>query len=295
MGKLYIFEIMRNQGTASKGPSELKRRIITAAIMIPLVAAMVWFDQPIPWFTLLAAGWGAGAVHEFYGIVKHSRGLSPLTYFGMLWVVLFIVSHYLDQIPNPVNLNPRYLLLTIAIIVPLIILLWRRGKDNAFANWAWTVAGILYIGWLLSFYVELRSLTDGRGWVFLAILTTFASDTSAYFTGRAIGRHKLAPYISPKKTWEGAAGGVLGAIVASVVLSFLLSLPLLWWGAIVAGILISVIGQLGDLVKSLFKRNMAIKDSGNVLPGHGGLIDRMDSLAFAGVLVYYFVVFAGVA
>jgi phosphatidate cytidylyltransferase len=295
MEKLYIFEIMRNQGTASKGRSELKRRIITSAIMIPIVAAMVWFDQPIPWFTLLAAGWGAGAVHEFYGIVKHSRGLSPLTYFGMLWVVLFIVSHYFDQIPNPVNLDPRYLLLTIAIILPLVILLWRRGKENAFANWAWTVAGILYIGWLLSFYVELRSLADGRGWVFLAILTTFASDTGAYFTGRAIGRHKLAPYISPKKTWEGVVGGVLGAIVASVVLSFLLSLPLLWWGAIIAGILISVIGQLGDLVKSLFKRNMAIKDSGNVLPGHGGLIDRMDSLAFAGVLVYYFVVFVGVS
>jgi phosphatidate cytidylyltransferase len=143
--------------------------------------------------------------------------------------------------------------------------------------------------------VELRSLNDGRGWVFVAILSTFASDASAYFTGKALGRHKLAPYVSPKKTWEGAIGGVLGAIVASVALATLFRLPILWWGAIILGILISAIGQLGDLVKSLFKRNMAIKDSGKVLPGHGGLLDRTDSLAFAGVLVYYFVIFAGIA
>ena len=263
--------------------------------MVPIVAALVWFDQPIPWLTLLAAVWGAGAVHEFYGIIKHSKGLSPLTYFGVLWVVLFIISHHLSQIPNPYNIDPRYLLLTSAVILPLIILLWRRGKENAFAEWAWTVAGILYIGWLLSYYVELRSLNDGRGWVFLAILSTFASDASAYFTGKALGRHKMAPYVSPKKTWEGAMGGILGAIVASVALSILFRLPLLWWGAIIVGILISIIGQFGDLVKSLFKRNMGIKDSGNILPGHGGLLDRMDSLAFAGVLVYYFVVFARIA
>ena len=131
--------------------------------------------------------------------------------------------------------------------------------------------------------------------MFLAILSTFASDASAYFTGKALGRNKLAPYISPKKTWEGAIGGVLGAIVASVILVILFRLPLLWWGAIIAGILISVIGQLGDLVKSLFKRNMAVKDSGKVLPGHGGLLDRIDSLAFAGVLVYYLVIFLGIA
>jgi phosphatidate cytidylyltransferase len=286
---------MSDRGTASIDRIELKRRIITSAILIPLVVAMVWFDQPMPWFTLLAAGWGAGAVHEFYGIVKRSKGLSPLTYFGMLWVVLFIVSHYLDKISYPGHIDVRFLLLTIAIMLPLIILLWRRGKENAFADWAWTVAGILYIGWLLSYYVELRSLVDGRGWVFLAMLSTFASDASAYFTGRALGRNKLAPYISPKKTWEGAIGGVLGAIVASVILVILFRLPLLWWGAIIAGILISVFGQLGDLVKSLFKRNMAVKDSGKVLPGHGGLLDRMDSLAFAGVLVYYFVIFLGIA
>jgi phosphatidate cytidylyltransferase len=153
------------------------------------------------------------------------------------------------------------------------------------------VAGILYIGWLLSNFVILRNLEDGRGWVFLAILSTFASDSSAYFAGRALGKHKMAPYISPKKTWEGAAAGIAGAIIACTILVYLFHLPVNYWQAIILGILVSVMGQLGDLVKSLFKRNVEVKDSGNVLPGHGGFLDRMDSLAFAGVTVYYFVAF----
>jgi phosphatidate cytidylyltransferase len=286
---------MSEQAIGTKGSSELKRRIITSIILVPVVVAMVWFDQPVPWFTVLAVAWGLGAVNEFYGIVKRSKDLSPLKYIGMLWVVLFIVSSYLVQVPYLNRVNPTYLLMSASVILPLIILLLRRGKENAFANWAWTVSGILYIGWLLSYYVALRTLPDGRGWVFLAILSTFASDACAYFAGRSLGRHKLAPYISPKKTWEGVVGGVAGAIVFSVAVTLVFHLPITWWGAIILGILVSIIGQLGDLVKSLFKRNMAVKDSGTVLPGHGGLLDRMDSLAFAGVLVYYFVVFAGIA
>jgi phosphatidate cytidylyltransferase len=184
------------------------------------------------------------------------------------------------------------LLLATAVIIPLIILLVRKGKENAFANWAWTVAGIFYIGWLLSYYVSLRSLGDyGMGWVFLALLCTFASDISAYLIGRTLGRHKMAPYISPNKTWEGAVGGLAGSIILSAAVVFVFKLPLGYLEAIFLGVLISVFGQLGDLVKSLFKRNMTVKDSGNVLPGHGGFLDRVDSLAFAGVIVYYFIIF----
>jgi phosphatidate cytidylyltransferase len=176
-------------------------------------------------------------------------------------------------------------------MVPLLLLLWRPGKENAFANWVWTLAGILYIGWLLSFMVALRGLENGRGWVFLAVLCTFASDSSAYLAGRSLGKHKMAPYISPKKTWEGTIAGVAGTIIASTILVYLFNLPIAWWQVIILGFFISAVGQLGDLVKSLFKRNMEIKDSGNVLPGHGGFLDRIDSLAFAGVTVYFFVAF----
>lgn len=265
----------------------LLQRVIVSVIAIPIVVALVWFGTP--WLTLLGVGWGIGAALEFFGLVKHAKGITPLTYFGLLWVMLFIISPHFNHIPGLNNISPDSLLLTGAVIIPLIILLVRKGKENAFSSWAWTVAGILYIGWLLSNMIALRNLDDGRGWVFIAILATFASDSSAYLVGRSLGKHKMAPYISPKKSWEGAVAGIAGAIIASTILVYLFKLPLNYWQVIILGFLVSIMGQLGDLVKSLFKRNMEVKDSGKVLPGHGGFLDRMDSLAFAGVTVYYFV------
>jgi phosphatidate cytidylyltransferase len=271
-----------------------RKRTITTMIGVPVVAALVWFDSPIPWFTLLAAVWGAGGAYEFYGLVKRSRGLAPLTYFGTLWVVLFIISPHFTVILLLHNIQPGSVLVTAAVILPLLILLWRKGKENAFLSWAWTMAGIFYVGWLLSFLVALRNVAgDGRGWVFLVILCTFASDICAYLVGRVLGKHKIAPYISPNKSWEGSISGVAGSIILSVAVVYFFKLPVSSGAAVILGILISVIGQLGDLVKSLFKRNMEVKDSGNILPGHGGFLDRMDSLAFAGVLIYYIVAFIG--
>jgi phosphatidate cytidylyltransferase len=267
-----------------------KLRVISTLIAIPIIVLLVWLGTP--WMTILAAGWGVGSVLEFYRLVIKSRGLAPLTYFGMIWVFLFIICPDLGRISQINSLQLFSLLLTTAVILPLIILLVRKGKENAFANWAWTIAGILYLGWLLSFYVSLRSLGEfGRGWVFLALLCTFASDISAYLVGKGLGRHKMAPYISPHKTWEGAVGGLAGSIILSALVIYFFNLPVGYLEAIILGVLISVFGQLGDLVKSLFKRNMTVKDSGNVLPGHGGFLDRIDSLAFAGVIVYYFVIF----
>lgn len=173
----------------------------------------------------------------------------------------------------------------------------RPRKGEGFAGWAWTIAGILYTGWLLGYLVALRDLDSNRtwqSWVFLALFTTFASDTAAFFVGRALGRHKLAPQISPGKTWEGAIAGVLGAILVSLffVLPTPLSLHLNWWQAIPLGLLVSILGQLGDLAESLFKRNMGVKDSSHLIPGHGGVLDRMDSVVFAGIVVYYYVIWA---
>ena len=139
--------------------------------------------------------------------------------------------------------------------------------------------------------MALRGLDDGRNWVFFALFTNFGSDTAAFFTGRALGRHHLAPQISPSKTWEGAIGGILGAIIISLLFTLppALSLPLSYGQAILLGLLVSIFGQLGDLVESLLKRNMGVKDSGRLVPGHGGALDRIDSIVFAGVVVYYWV------
>jgi phosphatidate cytidylyltransferase len=278
---------MSEQKSNLKEHRVLQQRVIVSVIAVPIVAALVWFGTP--WFTILGIVWGMGAALEFFGLVRRSKGLSPLTWFGLLWIMLFLISPHFDRDIHLSNVTPTSLLLTGTVVIPLIILLVRKGKENAFANWAWTVAGVLYIGWLLSNMIALRNLDDGRGWVFVAILGTFASDSCAYLAGRSLGKHKMAPYISPKKSWEGAAAGIAGAIIATTILAYLFKLPISYWQVIILGLLISIMGQLGDLVKSLFKRNMEVKDSGKVLPGHGGFLDRMDSLAFAGVTVYYFV------
>ena len=125
--------------------------------------------------------------------------------------------------------------------------------------------------------------------VFLALFTTFSSDTTAFFVGRALGKHHLAPRISPGKTWEGAIAGVFGSIIVSLILVNLFGLPLSYGWTILLGLLVSIFGQLGDLVESLLKRNMGVKDSGRLISGHGGFLDRIDSVVFAGIVVYYYV------
>jgi phosphatidate cytidylyltransferase len=152
---------------------------------------------------------------------------------------------------------------------------------------------------MLSYWLNLRGLDDGRNWVYLAMLTTFANDTGAYFIGRATGKHKLTPAISPAKTWEGAIGGLASAVVAAVIVATVLKLisvqvgaPFVfgYWQITLLGFLVGLFAQLGDLVESLLKRNMGVKESGNLLPGHGGVLDRFDSLIFVGAVVYYYAV-----
>jgi phosphatidate cytidylyltransferase len=263
----------------------LKQRTLTAVCLLPVLIAAVWFDEPLPWLTVFVAVYGGLAALEFYKIVSTSgSGIVPFTAFGVIWTIIFIFSPHLDY---------DYLvpvLLTIAIIIPPIWMLLRRNKENSFLSWIWTLTGILYIGWLLSHYVALRELDFGREWVLYALFVTFASDTFAYFIGKTWGKHQLSPTISPKKTQEGALGGVLGSIIISLMMVWLFKLPINYGYAILLGIAVSVFGQIGDLFESLFKRNMGIKDSGHTLPGHGGFLDRMDSIVFTGVIVYYYVV-----
>jgi len=261
----------------------LRHRILTAVVGLPLLIAIIWFGEP--WFTILIAAMSGLASWEFYRMAGGLR-VQPITYFGIAWVLLLIVS---PHCPYPTTLP---FLITSAIGISLIWLLFRSPRDQAFTNWAWTMAGILYIGWMLSYWVQLRSLEGGRELVFLAMFTTFVSDTSAFFVGRTWGKHALAPAISSGKTWEGAIGGLLSSIVASLIISVIFTLPFNYWQIALVGFIISIFAQLGDLVESLLKRNAGVKDAGKLIPGHGGILDRIDSLIFTGVIVYYFVALA---
>ncbi len=226
---------------------------------------------------------------EFYRLVARSKG-PPLTYLGLLFTLLFVLSpHCPYYMENPL-FTP--LLVTAAVVCSLIWLVFRSPREESFTSCLWTLGGIFYVGWMLSYLVVLRGMEHGMEWVFLALLTIFASDTFAFFVGRAWGRHPLAAMVSPRKTWEGVVAGFLGGMAACLLLVFIFStlsyLPLGYGGAAFLGFFISLFAQLGDLVESLLKRNAGVKDSGRLIPGHGGILDRMDSVIFVGVLVYYY-------
>ena len=278
----------------------LKKRTITSLWYVSLLVVVVWFGGK-PGLTTLIVIFGVLAALEFYRMVATAK-VPPLTYFGLVWTAFFILSRNSELLSllevhfNPDLLTP--LLLTSALVLSLIGILARRQKEGAFTSWAWTMAGILYIGWLLSHMVALRGLPDddivGRNLVFFVLFVTWVSDTTAFFIGRRFGQHKLAPSISPGKTWEGTIGGICGAIAMSTLFfaPTPFQLPLVYWQAILLSALVSVLGQVGDLVESLLKRNLGVKDSGWLMPGHGGILDRIDSLVFAGTVVYYYAIWA---
>ncbi len=256
----------------------LRLRLITAAAGLPILVVAVWFGDP--WFTVLwalAAGIGAW---ELYTMARASNW-RPLRWFGLVWTVLFIISPHLP------GANTVPILISSAVILPLIWLMIRKPRESAFANWGWTLVGIFYVGWLASYWVALRVIDDGRDWTLWGMFVVFGSDTFAYFVGKAFGKHLMASSISPKKTWEGAVGGVVGSMLASVLFGCILFSLLDYPQALLLGVVGSILAQAGDLSGSLLKRNLGFKDSGRFLPGHGGIIDRFSSLTFVGVLLYY--------
>jgi len=265
----------------------LKHRVITAAVGVPLVILAIWFGDPWPWFSLLIAAAALAGTYEFYHMANFDRR-EPLIYLGLLWALALVLSpHYMSPDVLPI-------VITATMLISLIWLLRRPSKERAFHNWAWTIVGALYVGWMLSYWLNLRGLEDGRNWVYLAMLTTFANDTGAFFIGRARGKHKLAPAISAAKTREGAIGGlmcaILGAMVIATALNLISPFTFRYWQIILLGFLVGLFAQLGDLVESSLKRNMGVKESGNLLPGHGGMLDRFDSLIFVGAVIYYYVI-----
>lgn len=255
------------------------KRTLSALIFVPLILAAVWFGYP--WFLGFLLLVGLLGAAEFYRLVERS-GPRPFRFLGMFFVLSFIAGAHFSTPELP-------LLVSSAVVVTLLRSLFQPG--DAWASWAWTIAGIFYLGWTLQHFLLLRSLEDGAAWVIFTLLVTFAVDTGAFFAGQALGRHRLAPRLSPGKTWEGAAGGVVSGLVATLVLAILLrpyglALSLL----LLLGFLIGIFAQLGDLVESALKRGAGAKESAKLIPGHGGLLDRLDSIVFTVVLVYYYVV-----
>ncbi len=255
----------------------LRQRILTAVMGLPIFIAAIWFGNP--WFTILIAIVAIFAGIEFYRIaIKQTK--NSFIYFALIVILLLILSPFYPDFFS------RTIIITVALIISLVWLLFLNEQCRNFSYWAFWTVGILYIGWMLSYWVELRNLAYGRELILWSVIIVMLNDTGAFFLGRQYGRHFMAPSISPKKTWEGAISGLIISMLISVILGRILSLPFNYWHFVLFGIGISVFAQLGDLVESLLKRNAGIKDSSQLIPGHGGMFDRIDSYIFLGAAIY---------
>lgn len=241
----------------------------------------IYFAGPA-WFAVLVTAIAVPALQELFAMslpIERSleRGLGVVC--GAALVPLISLA------PHPWGLGGIALAF---IFLAIVFLLRFRDLSSVIFHLSLVLLGFLYIPLLLAHLAMLRGLPDGRGWVFLVMLVVMAGDSCAYFSGTILGRHPLYPAISPKKSIEGAIGGLLGSLAGALVAGAWF-LPRLTLGdGLALGLLLGGVGQLGDLFESMLKRSCGVKDSGTLIPGHGGMLDRLDSLLFVFPLAYYY-------
>jgi len=260
----------------------LRTRVITAVIALPLVIGAVfwgglWFLATVLLIALIA-GW------EFGQMMK-AGGYRTTSVFTLGLVLLLTLNSYRSDLSLSC-------IISFMLLASLVVQLFRSTSTIPTADWALTMAGGLYIGWGMAHLVDLRQLGNGTAWVWLVLLSTWGADTFAYFVGRAVGRHKLWPRHSPKKTWEGLLGGIGGGILGAAIVASVSELG--WVTAMLIGGIVPIVALFGDLSISMMKRHVGVKDSSNLFPGHGGFLDRIDSLLFVNVVVYHYAVWSGV-
>lgn len=260
----------------------LRTRALSAAFLIPIVAIVIWVGGMALFLSLLFIGILAWL--ELAGLLRQ-RGHHPDIWLGVLITAAFIGEAYFAP-----GVGTRAFL-TAILLLSLTRTLFRDQPAPA-SDWAVTLAGALYLGALLGHIALLRNLPSGLAWVAIGLLATWSNDTGAYFVGKTVGRFKLWPRLSPKKTWEGLAGGLVVVVILTAWLfSSILSITTAQ-GALL-GLVVGVTATVGDLVESMFKRQVGAKDSGHLIPGHGGMLDRVDSLLFVMPSVYYFAIWVG--
>lgn len=255
-----------------------KTRLITALTLLPVVAFFIqmggwWFFACVLVIALLA-------VWEFIYMMR-KRGHQPT-----LWLAIGITVLGLMSLP----LQERGVAIPVMAGLFMLSLTWQLFQKDSTAtvvDWALTIAGAGYIGVGLGHLWGLRLLPDGAAWVWLALFSTWGTDTYAYMVGKKFGRHKFFPRLSPKKTWEGVLGGIVGGVSLGVLVSSVSVVPLV--DGMLVGALIALVDPFGDLSISMMKRYAGVKDSSHLFPGHGGMLDRTDSVIFAVIVSYYYV------
>jgi phosphatidate cytidylyltransferase len=293
----------------------LLKRIATAVVLIPIVMLLV-LRAPVQVLAVFAAAVALATVQEFLKLTE-SYGVEPLhlpTYIfvGLIFVLLALTA----AAENPQVSALKFVLAAgfasaLAPFIFLTIAMRRTQLSGAYPAAAASTFAFVYVALPMAMLVQLRQQWAGAFWLLYLLLVVWAGDIFAYFVGRSVGRHLMAPRISPKKTWEGAAASLAASLVVGSLLftyalpisSFLLRLRLIerrdglfglekpeLWPVILLTVALNIAAQLGDLVESLIKRGAGVKDSGTLLPGHGGMLDRIDALLFAAPVLWFYAV-----
>lgn len=254
-----------------------RKRLITALILTPLLIAYIMLLPPI-YFLLLMIAVALVGQYEFYtlfGVEKKYRVI------GLLSGIVLFALVYRDGAPSE-DFIP-----VVFIVIAVLRLFAKRSPDSSLKEISYVIMGVIYVPFLLSYQIKLREF--GPEWIIYLDSCVWAADSLAYYMGKSLGKKKLYETVSPNKTMVGAYGSLIGAVVISLVFNAILSLNLSIAEAVVLGLIIGFVSIVGDLVESMFKRDSGIKDSGNIIPGHGGILDKIDGIVFVSPVLYWIV------
>lgn len=263
----------------------LLMRLLSAGLLIPVLLVVILWKRPEPMAVCVHLAVVIALV-EFYWITLRD---DPV-WMRICGVVLgLVVSVTMYWCPRPDAMTAAVIATTLA--AALLHLVRYGDLPTAGARTGLMIMGVLYVAMLLTPLALIKRFPEGSDWIFLVLTVTWFSDTGAYFSGRALGRHRLYPAISPKKSVEGAVGGLMASVGAAVLAKLWYMPQLGWFDGVMLSAVGGALGQAGDLVESMIKRGYGVKDSGWVLPGHGGLLDRIDALLFSTPYIYLYALY----
>lgn len=263
----------------------LRKRLPTSVVLLAFAFCLVQFMPPL-WFLLIMQILILVSLIEFYNLFRVKK-VFPQRIFGIILALIITASFYFEEISLTFALFVCLLLASVYYVISIRTL----EKLASFPqSMALTFFGALYLSFTLNHFYLLK-VEWGPNPLFFLLAVIFLGDTGAYLFGKLLGRRKLVPIASPRKTWAGAIGGIILGILGGLIIRFTILKDIVLWKAILTGAVVHIVAQFSDPLESLFKRAVGVKDSSNILPGHGGVLDRMDSLILATPFFYYFVNF----
>ncbi|MDH5762214.1 MAG: phosphatidate cytidylyltransferase [Nitrospinota bacterium] len=255
------------------------KRVLSGLVLIPVVLGIVQYGSPLLFLTLVTAavltGW-----YEYVRLVRHiGIHINPIVGGAMCLLLVFCFYR-----------NDFYLVWLAGCLMSLFIAWYASGADleDSLNQVAYSFLGVVYVSGLMSYFIHLRGMEHGNFVLYFLFMVVWSGDIAAYYVGKNIGKTPLAPKISPGKTIEGSVAGLAGSMAGGVAAKYLFFETLPLNHGLIMALLCGTMGQIGDLAESLFKRRAGVKDSGSLIPGHGGVLDRLDSLMFAGPVFYIY-------